>query len=344
MTLELDGLTGGYGAEAVTTDVTMTVGGGEIVAILGPSGSGKTTLLRMIAGLHVPSAGRVRVSGLDVTDMPAHRRRVGLVPQEGALFPRMSVAENVGYGRRIRRGATHDPRVAHLLELVGLADLAARRPHELSGGQRQRVAVARALAPGPEVLLLDEPFSALDAVLRRSVRDQVAGVLRAAGVSVVLITHDRAEAFAVADRVAVFEGGRILQLDTPAGLYTRPRSARVAAATGDVLLLAAAARPDGAGVRTAIGDIPLDDCSGVTRVGLRPDQLRLAPVDGSRPALAVVARRAVGGELQIDLRSDSGWALTVTGSVFDDAVPAASASERVAVRVIGVPVVVERAG
>lgn len=344
MTLDLAGLTGGYGAGAVTRDVTMTVGDGEIVAILGPSGSGKTTLLRMIAGLHVPSAGRVRVGGVDVTDLPAHRRRVGLVPQEGALFPRMSVAENVGYGRGIRRRAIRDPRVVHLLDLVDLAELAQRRPHELSGGQRQRVAVARALAPRPEVLLLDEPFSALDAVLRRSVRDQVADVLRAAAVAAVLITHDRSEAFAVADRVAVFEGGRILQIDSPAALYTRPRSAQVAAATGEVLFLAASARPDGSGLRTAIGDIPLDGGARATRVGLRPDQLRLAAVDGSRPALTVVGRRTVGAQLHLDLRTDGGCALTVTGSVFDDTVAAASVSDRVAVRVLGAPVVVERGG
>lgn len=265
MTLDLQAVSGGYGSGPVVRGVDLSVGRGEIVSVLGPSGSGKTTLLRLIAGLHPVASGRVVSGGRDLTDVPAHRRRIGLVAQEGALFPGLSVAANVAYGLRgvrARRAADH-PDVRRLLALVHLGDLAHRMPHELSGGQRQRVAVARALAPRPTVVLLDEPFNALDAGLRTGVREGVLTLLREAGVAGLLITHDRAEAFASGDRVAVFTDGRVAQVDTPAALYRAPATRAVAALTGDVIA-----------VPTALG--------GRAGVAVRPEQLVLDPTAGVR--------------------------------------------------------------
>lgn len=260
MTLDLHDVSGGYGVDTVVRAVDLHVPRGEIVSVLGPSGSGKTTLLRMIAGLHPLTSGRIVSNGRDVTDVPAHRRRIGLVAQEGALFPGLSVAANIAYGLpgvRARRAA-ENPEVRRLLTLVQLDDVVHRMPHELSGGQRQRVAVARALAPQPTVVLLDEPFNALDAGLRAGVREGVLNLLRDAGVAAVLITHDRAEAFASGDRVAAFHDGGLAQLGTPAHLYRAPATSMVAALTGDVVRL-----PDVLG--------------GGEGVGVRPEQLVLDP-------------------------------------------------------------------
>lgn len=286
MTLDLHDVSGGYGADTVVRGVDLRVRPGEIVSVLGPSGSGKTTLLRMVAGLHPLTSGRIVSGGRDLTDLPAHRRRIGLVAQEGALFPNLSVAANVAYGLRgvrSRRAAEHSG-VRRLLALVHLSELAHRMPHELSGGQRQRVAVARALAPEPTVVLLDEPFNALDAGLRAGVREGVLGLLREAGVAGLLITHDRAEAFASGDRVAVFEAGRLAQVDAPATLYRAPATPAVAALTGEVVALPAAL---GGGE----GD------------GVRPEQLVLDP------------RAAVGARVAA-VRDEGARAMTVI--VFDD--------------------------
>lgn len=249
MTLQLRAVTGGYGTRSVIEDVDLDVGRGEIVSVLGPSGSGKTTLLRMIAGLHPLSSGTIAIDGRDVTGVPTHRRGVGLVPQEGALFPRRTVAANVAYGLpgvSARRAAQH-PEVRRLLDLVQLSGLADRLPHELSGGQRQRVAVARSLAARPAAVLLDEPFNALDAALRADVRAGVCALLREVGVATVLITHDRAEAFLAGDRVAVFQRGSVAQIGTPGEVYRHPASREVARLTGEVVAVPAALRDDAEG-------------------------------------------------------------------------------------------------
>ncbi|MBT9605384.1 ABC transporter ATP-binding protein [Microbacterium sp.] len=247
MTLQVRAVSGGYGSRSVVEDVDLDVGGGEIVSVLGPSGSGKTTLLRMIAGLHPLSSGTIALDGRDVTGVPTHRRGVGLVPQEGALFPRRTVAGNIAYGLSgvsPRRAAQH-PEVRRLLDLVQLSGFADRLPHELSGGQRQRVAVARALAARPAVVLLDEPFNALDAALRADVRTGVCALLREVGVATVLITHDRAEAFLAGDRVAVFQRGSVAQIDAPGEVYRHPRSLEIARLTGEVVAVPSALRGDG---------------------------------------------------------------------------------------------------
>ncbi|MDQ1083953.1 MULTISPECIES: ABC transporter ATP-binding protein [Microbacterium] len=312
MTLDLHAVSGGYGADTVVRDVDLHVDRGEIVSVLGPSGSGKTTLLRMIAGLHPIASGRVVSGGRDITAVPAHRRRVGLVAQEGALFPGLTVAANIAYGLRgvPARRAAENPDVRRLLALVRLENLAHRMPHELSGGQRQRVAVARALAPQPTVVLLDEPFNALDAGLRAGVRESVLALLRDAGVAAVLITHDRAEAFASGDRVAAFHDGRVAQLATPAAIYRAPASPEVAALTGDLVPVPSALRKGHGGQ-------------------VRPEQLVLDPSAAVRARVRAV--RDEGARASVDVVLDGGGSLTVEVSGYAT-LPRVQESVGVAVR------------
>ena len=221
-TVQLDTISKRFGSTAAVSDASLTVLSGEFVALLGPSGCGKTTLLRLIAGFERPDAGLVRIGGHEVagprTWSPPERRQVGMVFQDYALFPHLTVAENVGFGIRATSGA----RVDEVLELVGLPGLGGRYPHELSGGQQQRVALARALAPEPAIVLLDEPWSSIDPMLRGVMRDELAEILRTAGTTVLLVTHDQEEALALADRVALMREGTIVQVDSPERLYHEP--------------------------------------------------------------------------------------------------------------------------
>ncbi len=221
-TVQLDTISKHFGSTAAVSDASLTVLSGEFVALLGPSGCGKTTLLRLIAGFERPDAGVMRIGGHEVagprTWIPPERRQVGMVFQDYALFPHLTVAENVGFGIKAARGA----RVDAVLELVGLAGLGGRYPHELSGGQQQRVALARALAPEPAIVLLDEPWSSIDPMLRGVMREELAQILRTAGTTVLLVTHDQEEALALADRVALMREGTIVQVDSPERLYHEP--------------------------------------------------------------------------------------------------------------------------
>lgn len=219
----------------VLKGVSLAMEAGEFVALLGPSGSGKTTLLNIIAGLQHADSGALLLDGSDITALPAGQRRFGMVFQNYALFRHMTVADNIGFGLRVlprsqRPGrAERSRRVAELLEMIGLPDLAARFPAELSGGQRQRVAMARALAIEPQLLLMDEPFSALDAQVRQSLRSSVRALQQKIGVGAIMVTHDQAEAWALADRVAVMDQGRIVQFDTPEALRSQPATESVRA-------------------------------------------------------------------------------------------------------------------
>lgn len=240
--LRLSGVSKRYGtgrgaADAVALDtIDLTVRDGEFYTLVGPSGCGKTTTLRLIAGFEEPTTGSVSFDGEEMTNVEPEHRDVGVVFQSYALFPHMSVAENVGYGLRFRDppdGMTVDERVAELLDLVDLPAMGDREPDQLSGGQRQRVALARALAPAPDLLLLDEPLSALDAQLREFLRRKIAEIQSDLGITTVYVTHDQEEALAISDRVAVMNGGQIEQVSTPQDLYREPSTRFVAEFIGD---------------------------------------------------------------------------------------------------------------
>jgi len=262
----ITGLAKAFGAQPVLRGVDIEIPRGSVTAVLGSSGSGKTTLLRMLAGFERPDAGTIAIGGTLVNGPGRHvapqDRHVGYVPQEGCLFPHLDVAANVGFG--LPRARRRD-RVPEMLELTGLSDLAGRYPHQLSGGQQQRVALARALAPDPALLLLDEPFSSLDAFLRTSVRLEVLRVLRKAGTTTVIVTHDQDEALSSADQVAVLRNGLVAHAAPPQELYARPADAALAQFVGDANLL------PGVSPAFAEGDPVL--------VLLRPEQLRLLPAD-----------------------------------------------------------------
>src|SRR5580700_4251198 len=256
--LAVTGLHKAFGTHPVLTGVDLDVPAGSLTAILGPSGSGKTTLLRLLAGFEHADAGTITigeriVDGPGSAHVPPERRKIGYVPQEGALFPHLTVAANVGFGLppRQRRGG----RTEELLEAVGLAGLGGRYPHQLSGGQQQRVALARALAVQPAVVLMDEPFAALDANLRASVRADVQQIFRDAGTTALLVTHDQDEALAIADRIAVLRDGRIAQCSAPLELYLQPVDADVAKFVGDANLLDGIRHDDV--VDTVLGRLPV---------------------------------------------------------------------------------------
>ncbi|WP_340099662.1 ABC transporter ATP-binding protein [Salinibaculum salinum] len=234
--LELDGVTRRYGETTAVDDLSLSVAEGEFFTLVGPSGCGKTTTLRLIAGFEAPTSGSIRFGGRDVAGVPPEDRDAGVVFQNYALFPHMTVAENVAYGLNFAdppSGVSDDERVAELLDLVDLPGTQDRDPASLSGGQQQRVAMARALAPGPEVLLLDEPMSALDAKLREQLRVQVRNIQQELDITTVYVTHDQEEALAVSDRVAVMRDGTAEQVATPRDLYHRPTSRFVAEFIGD---------------------------------------------------------------------------------------------------------------
>ncbi|MFP8957746.1 ABC transporter ATP-binding protein [Natrialbaceae archaeon A-CW3] len=234
--LTLEGVTRRYAETTAVDDVTLRVREGEFFTLVGPSGCGKTTTLRLIAGFEEPTAGTIHFRGEDVTDVPPEDRDIGVVFQNYALFPHMTVGENVAYGLNFADppgGVSDEVRVAELLELVDLEGLADREPDQLSGGQQQRVAIARALAPGPDVLLLDEPMSALDAQLRERLRVQVKAIQQELGITTVYVTHDQEEALAISDRVAVMRAGAPEQIDPPREIYRQPATRFVAEFVGD---------------------------------------------------------------------------------------------------------------
>ncbi len=236
--LEIDAVSKNFGAVTAVDGVSLSVGEGELFALLGPSGCGKTTLLRLIAGFETPDKGRIVIDGSDVTQVPPYRRPVNMMFQSYALFPHLDVAGNVAFGlkqegmERRRREA----RVAEMLALVQMSDYARRRPHELSGGQKQRVALARALAKMPKLLLLDEPLAALDRKLREETRLELIGIQERVGTSFVFVTHDQEEALGMASRIAVMDQGRVAQIGSAAEIYERPNSRFVADFVGAVNL------------------------------------------------------------------------------------------------------------
>ena len=275
--LVLDGLTRRYGSVAAVESLSLSVPRGSLIALLGPSGCGKTTTLRMVAGLDRPDAGRVLVDGRDVTRLAPYARRMGVVFQSYALFPHMTVEANVAFGLRMQglAAAERVRRTAVVLELVGLSDQARKRPRQLSGGQQQRVALARAMAIEPDVLLLDEPLSALDAKLREELRVETRMLQRRLGATAVFVTHDQAEALAMADLVAVMQAGRIAQLGTPEEVFEHPATAFVADFVGRSARLRGVVERGGVRVGPALLRVGACPASGAALVFVRPHRIRL---------------------------------------------------------------------
>ena len=301
-----------FGSSPAVDGVSFAVEQGEIVGFLGPSGSGKTTLLRLIAGFETVSAGEVRIAGRLVSGpsdhVPPERRNVGVVFQEYALFPHLTVLENVEFGlgslprpERKRRGQS-------ALELVRLDGMEQRYPHELSGGEQQRVALARTLAPRPVTILLDEPFSNLDAAMKSEMRREVGEILKESGTTAVFVTHDREEAFAMADRVAVLQRGRLEQIDSPSALYHSPATPFVATATGACDFLPG--RTQGGRALTDVGSLAVTDPVGALPDGtgvdilVRADDLQLAPDPNG--GSVVLSREFRGDEVLLTVSTPSG--------------------------------------
>jgi spermidine/putrescine ABC transporter ATP-binding subunit len=312
----LDGVTKRFGEVTALDAVSLAVRRGELMTLLGPSGCGKTTLLNLVAGFLASDAGEIAIDGERVTDLPTYRREIGIMFQSYALFPHMSVAANVGYGLRMRRvpKAEIARRVAEALALVKLEGLDDRRPRQLSGGQQQRVALARALVIHPRVLLLDEPFSALDRNLRAAMQVEIKEIQKKLGVTTIFVTHDQSEALSLSDRIAVIAQGRIRQLGTPDEIYRRPVDRFVASFVGDVnILRARLERSDGETAVVALGPalvaVPARTLRGAMPAAevdlfVRPEELRVAEPGASVAINGIVAAQIYQGghvDLYIDV-------------------------------------------
>jgi len=321
MSIEVRGIRHAFGPHAVLDGIDLTVAPGELVALLGPSGSGKTTLLRIIAGLEVPDEGSVHLDGIDATQEPTQRRNVGFVFQHYALFRHLSIFENVAFGLRVRprpsRPSEADirDRVRQLLDLVQLGGFASRHPDQLSGGQRQRVALARALAVEPRVLLLDEPFGALDAKVRKDLRRWLRRLHDDLHVTSVFVTHDQEEALELSDRVVIMNHGRIEQEGTPDEVYHSPRTSFVYRFLGDVNLFHGRVDGDRAIVGGIEMPLPPDAApvDGRAPVFIRPHQL---DIHAEQPANGHVRARVIhvnpaGPLVKVELLTDTGDAVRV---------------------------------
>ncbi|MDT8855580.1 ABC transporter ATP-binding protein [Paracoccaceae bacterium Fryx2] len=289
--LDISHLEKSFGPTRVVKDFSLAIEKGEFVSLLGPSGCGKTTVLRMVAGFETPSQGSIHIEGRDVVGLRPNQRKIGMVFQAYALFPNLTVAQNVGFGLKVAgvARAESDARVAEMLGLIGLSELGARYPFQLSGGQQQRVALARALAVKPRVLLLDEPLSALDAKIRVSLRAEIRAIQQKLGITTIFVTHDQEEALSMSDRIVVMNGGMAEQVGAPFEIYNHPRTRFVASFVGTLNQIDAEVTAPAtgelriAGVAASLGrPIP----AGRAALALRPEALRLGREEGREVVLA----------------------------------------------------------
>lgn len=321
--VELRNVTVRYGGVTAVSDVTLEVFPSMMTALVGESGCGKTSLLRAIAGFEAPVEGTITIDGTVVSGsgvwVEARNRHVGMVFQQGALFPHLDVWKNVQFGLKGR--ADRMERTADALRLVGLAGFEKRFPDELSGGQQQRVALARAIAPSPKVVLLDEPFGGLDATLRQRVRDDVCTILREAGVTSILVTHDQQEALSVAERVAVMHAGRILQVDDPVSIYHRPATLAVARFVGEGQLIPCRIRTGL--VHHPFGVLETDAPDGDAELLIRPEEFEAVQPDEAIEGLlgTIVFRRYFGHDALDDVRLDDGSTIRVRRTTVDSLSP-----------------------
>jgi spermidine/putrescine transport system ATP-binding protein len=335
--IQLDAVTRRFGELVAVDGISLEIAAGEFFSLLGPSGCGKTTTLRMIAGFEEPDEGRIHLAGEDVTDVSPKRRNVNMVFQDYALFPHMTVADNVGFGLRLKRVGREEmgSRIGEMLQIVRLEGLADRRPGELSGGQRQRVALARALVNRPAALLLDEPLGALDLKLRREMQLELKRIQKSTGTTFVYVTHDQEEALTMSDRIAIMDGGRVQQLADPRSLYERPESAFVADFIGTSNALhveitrreADLAVMEGDGTRICV-DCPSDAGQSV-QITVRPEKIRIGGDDDatrSRVRGVVTERVYLGSLSQVLVELPSGEQLVVH-ELNDDYVSTAQAGD-----------------
>ncbi|MCH2141374.1 MAG: ABC transporter ATP-binding protein [Phycisphaerales bacterium] len=324
--IRMEGLVKRYGTVTAVNGIDLTINSGELFFLLGPSGCGKTTLLRMLAGFLEPTAGMLFFDDRDVTATPANKRQTGMVFQSYALWPHLTVRQNVAYGLEVRKvqSAQRDQRVMEALEAVQLAALADRKPNALSGGQQQRVALARALVVEPSIVLLDEPLSNLDARLRQRMRSEIRRICKDRGLTGVYVTHDQEEAMSMADRIALLKDGAIEQIGTPEEMYGKPRTRFVAEFLGDTNLIQgtiAGQQGDLAGIQTPLGELlsaspasNLPDGGNVT-CSIRPEAFVSAPPAGPHTALSgTVSERMYLGErcrLRIDIDGDHGESVEI---------------------------------
>ena len=313
-----------FGAFTALDDISLTIGRGEFLTLLGPSGSGKTTFLMVLAGFEAPTSGALVLDGRGVTNLPAEERGFGMVFQGYALFPHMTVEQNIAFPLKVQRRSSSNirKRVAEMIEMVGLGGHAHKKPAAMSGGQQQRIALARALACEPSMLLLDEPFSALDKNLRGQMQDEVRRLHRQTGTTFVFVTHDQSEALALSSRVAIFEQGKLQQLDAPRVVYEQPQNRFVAEFLGDINILPLTSVVDSG--RMASGqfeDQPIRAASSgngaSNSLAIRPEYMDIAatkPNTGNAVTARVIDITYLGAQTRLDLKSGGGTAITLTTS------------------------------
>ncbi|MBK8025704.1 MAG: ABC transporter ATP-binding protein [Chloroflexi bacterium] len=321
--LRVERITKRFGGREVLCDISLEIPAGEIVGLLGPSGCGKTTLLRIIAGLETPDEGEVNLNSQRITDQPVHERGFGLMFQDHALFPHLSVADNVAFGLKMRGVAAQaiTPRVEELLELVELSGAGKRSPATLSGGEKQRVALARSLAPNPPLLMLDEPLGSLDRVLRERLMVDLRRIIKQVGLTAIYVTHDRQEAFVTADRIAVMNAGRIEQIAAPQDLYRRPATQFVAQFIGLQNLYPVLSHHDGV-AETSAGSLPV--AGSPKTILIHPGGVRLFDFakDGGLTRRATLSTVRFGGETYtIEAKLESGAPIVFDHPAFNGAPP-----------------------